>query len=90
RDDGLGFDINDTRLSLGHGLSNMQVRAGNAGGDVEITSEPNFGSTVLAWVPFNKPESAEKADGGTSSVTPSGTPSGSKGESPAETSSPKE
>ena len=70
-DDGLGFDVNETRLSLGHGLSNMQVRAGNAGGDVEITSEPNFGSTVLAWVPFNKPEPAEKPGGGTPSETTS-------------------
>jgi len=59
-DDGRGFDVNETRLSLGHGLSNMQMRAGNAGGDVEITSELNGGSTILAWVPFIKPEPTEK------------------------------
>jgi len=60
RDDGVGFDLNETRASLGHGLSNMEVRAGNAGGDVEITSEPGAGSTVLAWVPLVRPESIEK------------------------------
>jgi len=39
-------------MTLGHGLSNMQTRARNVGGDVEISSEPGNGATVLAWVPL--------------------------------------
>ena len=50
-DDGRGFDQAKVRLSLGHGLSNMQTRAHNVGGDVEITAEPSSGTTILAWVP---------------------------------------
>ncbi len=50
-DDGKGFNIESTRLTLGHGLSNMETRAHNSGGDVEITSEPGTGTTILAWVP---------------------------------------
>lgn len=50
-DDGQGFDVRKTTLTLGHGLSNMQVRARKVGGDVEFTSVPGQGSTVLAWVP---------------------------------------
>lgn len=50
-DDGQGFDLSKIRVSLGHGLSNMRTRARKVGGDVEITSEPGSGATVLAWVP---------------------------------------
>jgi signal transduction histidine kinase len=41
-------------VTLGHGLSNMHARALKVGGDVEITSEPDEGTTVLAWVPFQR------------------------------------
>ncbi|HZW03409.1 MAG TPA: GAF domain-containing sensor histidine kinase, partial [Anaerolineaceae bacterium] len=51
-DDGRGFDMEKVKLTIGHGLSNMQTRAFNVGGEVEITSEPGQGTTVLAWVPF--------------------------------------
>lgn len=55
-DDGKGFDTTKVRLTLGHGLSNMQTRAQNAGGDIEITSEPGGGTTILAWIPHeNEP-----------------------------------
>ena len=50
-DDGRGYDQSRVRLTLGHGLSNMQTRAHNVGGDVETTSEPESGTTILAWVP---------------------------------------
>jgi signal transduction histidine kinase len=30
----------------------MQSRARNVGGDVDISSEPGNGTTVLAWVPY--------------------------------------
>ncbi|MBN2550400.1 MAG: GAF domain-containing sensor histidine kinase [Anaerolineales bacterium] len=50
-DDGQGFDLRKMSVTLGHGLSNMHVRARKVGGDVEITSYPGEGTTVLAWVP---------------------------------------
>jgi len=50
-DDGRGFDLRKMSVTLGHGLSNMHVRAHKVGGDVEITSESGSGTTVLAWVP---------------------------------------
>jgi signal transduction histidine kinase len=60
QDDGKGFEIEKVLTSIGHGLSNMETRAHNAGGDVDITSEPGKGTTVLAWVPFiNKKYSPE-------------------------------
>jgi two-component system sensor histidine kinase DevS len=50
-DDGRGFDLRKMSVTLGHGLSNMHVRAHKVGGDVEFTSEPGSGTTVMAWVP---------------------------------------
>ncbi len=50
-DDGRGFDTKKMSMMLGHGLSNMQVRAKKVGGDVEITSSPDKGTTILVWVP---------------------------------------
>lgn len=51
-DDGRGFDQSKVQLTLGHGISNMQTRARNVGGDLEITTEPDKGTTILAWVPY--------------------------------------
>ncbi|NMB54583.1 MAG: GAF domain-containing sensor histidine kinase [Leptolinea sp.] len=56
RDNGKGFEMENTRSSLGHGLSNMQTRARNVGGDLELTSEPGSGTTILTWVPFTSEE----------------------------------
>jgi signal transduction histidine kinase len=50
-DNGRGFDLPKMSVTLGHGLSNMHVRARKVSGDVEITSAPSEGTTVLAWVP---------------------------------------
>jgi len=50
-DDGRGFDLRKMSVTLGHGLSNMHFRARKVGGDVEITSYPGEGTTILAWVP---------------------------------------
>jgi len=50
-DNGEGFDLRKMSVTLGHGLSNMHVRASKVGGDVEVTSAPGEGTTVLAWVP---------------------------------------
>lgn len=57
-DDGQGFDLSKMSVTLGHGLSNMHTRARKVGGDVEITSEPGIGTTVLAWVPVRRSDPA--------------------------------
>jgi signal transduction histidine kinase len=50
-DDGKGFDTEKMSASIGHGLANMQTRARSTGGDIDITSVLNGGTTVFAWVP---------------------------------------
>ena len=55
-DDGRGFEMEKVRMTIGHGLSNMGTRALNAGGEVDISSEPGQGTNILAWVPFPEPE----------------------------------
>jgi two-component system, NarL family, sensor histidine kinase DevS len=50
-DNGTGFAVEKMSTTIGHGLSNMQTRAHAVGGDVEITSAPGEGTTILAWVP---------------------------------------
>lgn len=50
-DDGKGFDIDSMNENIGHGLANMRTRARSIGGDVDISSAPDEGTTVLAWVP---------------------------------------
>jgi signal transduction histidine kinase len=52
KDNGRGFIIKNTKLNLGHGLSNMQTRARQIGGDVDLDSVPDEGTTILAWVPI--------------------------------------
>ncbi len=54
-DDGKGFDLTRMSTTLGHGLSNMHRRARKVGGDVEISSVPGEGTTILAWVPRRLP-----------------------------------
>ncbi len=51
QDNGRGFDMRQVGRFIGHGLTNMQTRARMVGGEVEITSAPGAGTTVLAWVP---------------------------------------
>lgn len=53
-DDGKGFDMENQSLRIGHGLANMQTRATSAGGDLDISSAPGEGTTILAWVPRTK------------------------------------
>jgi len=50
-DDGQGFDLEKANKTVGHGLSNMQTRVANVGGDLDIISAPGEGTTILAWVP---------------------------------------
>jgi signal transduction histidine kinase len=56
RDDGEGFDSAKIHVSIGHGLSNMETRITNVGGEVDITSEPGKGTSILAWVPLPEDE----------------------------------
>ncbi len=51
-DDGVGFDPGRVEGGLGHGLVNMQTRAQNAAGGIEIISIRRQGTTILAWVPI--------------------------------------
>jgi two-component system sensor histidine kinase DevS len=51
-DDGRGFNLKKVQLTLGHGISNMQTRARNVGGDLEITTEPDQGTTIMVWMPY--------------------------------------
>ncbi len=51
RDDGKGFELEKMTATLGHGLSNMQSRARSAGGELDISSTIEGGTTILAWVP---------------------------------------
>lgn len=53
-DDGKGFDMDSKTRNIGHGLANMQTRAESAGGDVDVSSAPGEGTTILAWVPRRK------------------------------------
>ena len=51
RDDGKGFDREEMKTSIGHGLANMQARVHAVGGEIDISSIIDEGTTVLAWVP---------------------------------------
>lgn len=51
RDNGKGFDPDKMSKSIGHGLANMQTRVRAVGGEVDISSAPGEGTTILAWVP---------------------------------------
>ncbi len=51
RDNGRGFETAKINATLGHGLSNMQTRIRQVGGELEISSIAGKGTTILAWVP---------------------------------------
>jgi signal transduction histidine kinase len=51
RDDGRGFDLEKINSSIGHGLANMQTRARSVGGEFDISSIVDVGTTIMAWVP---------------------------------------
>jgi signal transduction histidine kinase len=54
QDNGAGFDPAQTREG-GHGLGNMQARAGRLGATLRVTSQPNQGVRVLATLPLLAP-----------------------------------
>ena len=53
-DDGKGFDMEKMNTNIGHGLANMHTRAHSVGGEVDVSSVLNEGSTILVWVPRRK------------------------------------
>jgi PAS domain S-box-containing protein len=53
-DNGSGFDVSGE--SDGHGLASMKERAGALGGDFEIVSHAEKGTTVFLKVPLAKPQ----------------------------------
>jgi two-component system sensor histidine kinase DevS len=52
-DDGVGFDSTRIEQRTGHGLANMQTRAKNVSGGLEVISIRKQGTMILAWVPLN-------------------------------------
>lgn len=52
QDDGAGFDVTHTEAILGHGLSNMHLRALSVGGRLDVQSEQGKGTTVTATLPI--------------------------------------
>jgi signal transduction histidine kinase/streptogramin lyase len=52
-DDGCGFD-GDTALACGRGVSNMQSRLAQMGGELRISRAQGGGSTILFYVPLKK------------------------------------
>ena len=59
-DDGLGFELEKASKTVGHGLANMQTRVQNVGGDLDISSSPGEGTSILAWVPRQPAQSISK------------------------------
>lgn len=51
KDDGIGFDLSDTAQKVGHGLSNMQIRAQERSGTFEINSDPGQGAEIVLKLP---------------------------------------
>jgi len=50
-DDGNGFDMDTMSTNIGHGLANIQTRANALGGEADISSALNEGTTILVWIP---------------------------------------
>lgn len=56
RDDGPGFEPDSQAAGISHGLLGMKERAKERGWNLEITSAPGLGTTVLVTVPlFRRP-----------------------------------
>jgi len=50
-DDGVGFDMDSMNSNIGHGLANIHTRAHSLGGEADISSVLNEGTTILIWIP---------------------------------------
>ena len=58
-DDGVGFDTEKPRKNTSHGVTNLFTRTRGQGGDMDISSIPGHGTTVIAWLPLRKAKEAE-------------------------------
>ena len=50
-DDGVGFNMDSINSNIGHGLANIHTRARSLGGETDISSVLNEGTTILIWIP---------------------------------------
>ena len=54
RDDGHGFDLEEASRKLGHwGLTTMQERVRQVGGELKISTAPGHGTQIEILVPIN-------------------------------------
>ncbi len=53
KDNGRGFTIAETQERIGHGLSNMQLRAASVGGKLEVSSDRGEGVAITAYLPLS-------------------------------------
>jgi signal transduction histidine kinase len=58
RDNGTGFDPTRDRARHSLGLASMKERVHLLGGELDIDSEPDHGTTVIAWVRLNGEETS--------------------------------
>jgi len=61
-DNGDGFDLENTLIRPGGGLSNIRSRVENLGGNIFVDSMKNRGTIVSVMVPLKKPEYAGKTN----------------------------
>ncbi|HQE18894.1 MAG TPA: histidine kinase, partial [Aggregatilineales bacterium] len=59
RDNGRGFDREKTVDRLGHGLSNMELRARAIGGRLKVDSQLGEGTVVTAYLPLTPSQKSE-------------------------------
>ena len=52
-DNGRGFNLQDTQELLGHGLSNMEKRTHQIGGEFEVVTSLREGTTITAQLKIN-------------------------------------
>ena len=50
-DDGIGFDMEKKKATVGHGLNNMRVRAERLGGNLEVKSAVGEGTFIKLTLP---------------------------------------
>jgi signal transduction histidine kinase len=58
KDDGVGFDVNETRNGQGVGLTNMRERIKKLKGELDIKSSPGKGTTISFVLPLAANDSA--------------------------------
>lgn len=51
KDNGKGFDMGNSNQKIGHGLSNMEIRAQERGGTFKIASQVGNGTTIILSLP---------------------------------------